>query len=199
MVDLDGARTGRPVARDSLLEITRSVGVPIQAGGGIRTLADVEELLGAGVARVVLGTAALKNPELAAEMAEMHPGKVAVGLDHRGGGREVALAGWEAGSGLSLDGALGLFETVPLASVVVTSIDRDGTLEGPDSAGLASCLELTRHDVVASGGVSSMADLRALAAMEVAGRRLAGVVVGKAILEGLVDLEEALALCEASG
>jgi phosphoribosylformimino-5-aminoimidazole carboxamide ribotide isomerase len=198
VVDLDAARTGEPVNRDTVLELIASVPVAVQVGGGIRRAEDADALLGAGAARVVIGTAALRDPALAAVLASRHPGRVAVGLDHRGGGAEVAVAGWEQGAARTLEQALAGLEGLPLAAVVITAIERDGMLEGPDVAGLASALGATRHPVVASGGVRSAADLRALRALRAAGRGLAGAIVGKALVDGVLAIEEAVAACAAS-
>jgi phosphoribosylformimino-5-aminoimidazole carboxamide ribotide isomerase len=199
VVDLDAARTGKAANRDLVLTIAKTVDVPVQTGGGVRTAADAEALLGGGVARVVLGTAALRDPELVVQLAHEFPGQVAVGLDHRGGGAEVAVSGWERGGGVTLAEALDGLVDVPIASVVVTAIERDGTLSGPDTVGLASVLALTGHSVVASGGVSAVADLVALASIDVGGRRLVGAIVGKALVDGLLTVEEAVAACAISG
>jgi|SRR5271165_5355114 len=209
VVDLDAARTGEPVNREVVLEIAARAGVPVQAGGGVRAAVDVDELLGAGVGRVVLGTAALEDPDLAVDLAERHPGRVALGLDYRrrdDGALEAASRGWTAGSGRTVSELLERVGAAALGAVVVTAIERDGTLAGPDLDGLADVLSLTGLPVVASGGVGSAADLRALAALGVAPatpdgpvRRLAGAVVGKALVDGRVELGEAIAACATSG
>ena len=199
VVDLDAARTGEPVNRDVVAAIAaavRPLGVSVQAGGGVRDQASAEALFAAGVDRVVLGTAAVEHPELVRELAADHP--VAVGLDARNG--EVAVRGWTEGSGRKVTELLARYEDAGVAAVVVTEIERDGTLTGPDVDGLASVLEATALDVIASGGVSSVADLEVLASLRAAGtRRLAGVIVGKALHDGLFSVEEAVAACEASG
>ena len=199
VVDLDAARTGAPANRRQVLEIAASGTLLVQTGGGVRTAQDVDELLSGGVARVVLGTAAVTQPQLVQELASQFPGQVAVGLDHRGAGRDVAVSGWERPSGVSLDEALSRLADVPVAAVVVTAIERDGVLAGPDTTGLSDVLARTGHDVVASGGVRSAADLRALAALTVDGRRLAGAVVGRALVDGALSVEEAMAACTPSG
>jgi phosphoribosylformimino-5-aminoimidazole carboxamide ribotide isomerase len=199
VVDLDAARTGEPRNRATVVEIVRAVKVPVQVGGGVRTMGDADALLDAGAARVVVGTAAMTDPEFLDAVTARHPGQVAVGLDHRGQGAEVAVSGWESGGGVSLDDAVVRLDKVELAALVVTSIERDGMLQGPDIAGLARVIARTRHDVVASGGVRSADDLRALGAMRVAGRALAGAIVGKALVDGVLDIEEAVRACEASG
>jgi phosphoribosylformimino-5-aminoimidazole carboxamide ribotide isomerase len=197
VVDLDAARTGRPENREVVAEVAAAVSVPVQTGGGVRDRAAVDGLLEAGVARVVIGTAAVENPDMVAEAAAAHPGRVAVGLDHRraGGGREVAVRGWTAGSGRQLLDVVAELAGAGVAAFVVTDIDRDGVLEGPDRDALAAVLAATTADVIASGGVSSAADLRALAAVEVGGHRLAGAIVGTAIYEGRISLREAVAAC----
>jgi phosphoribosylformimino-5-aminoimidazole carboxamide ribotide isomerase len=167
------------------------VGASVQTGGGVRSDAAAEALFEAGVARVVIGTAALEDPDLVRRVAARHPGGVAVGLDARG--REVAVRGWLEGSGADLLDVLPRFEDAGVAAVVVTEISRDGTLAGPDLEGLAACLERTALAVVASGGVGTLDDLRALAALEAGGRRLAGAIVGKALYESRFTLAEALA------
>lgn len=201
VVDLDAARSGRAANRAEVLAIAAAVGARVQTGGGVRSAADAEELLSGGVARVVLGTAAVTDPALLRQLAERFPGRVAVGLDHRqvpGGGREVAVDGWERGSGTSLADALARLEELPVAAVIVTSIERDGVLEGPDLQGLRLVLGSTAHEVVASGGVRSVEDLTALGRLDVDGRRLAGVVVGRALVDGTLDVREAVTACAAS-
>ena len=207
VVDLDAARTGEPVQRDLVLAIAAAVPVPVQTGGGVRTDADVDALLAGGVARVVLGTASLDDPDLVRRAAARHPGRVAVGLDHRRGptGRsEVAVRGWEQGSGRDLDDVVAGLTGSGVAALVVTAIDRDGTLEGPDLKGLAAVVAATDVPVVASGGVGSPADLADLAALvvEVPGgggtRALAGAITGRALVDGRMTVEEALAACAPS-
>jgi phosphoribosylformimino-5-aminoimidazole carboxamide ribotide isomerase len=190
MVDLDAARTGEPANRAAIAAVARSVDARVQAGGGVRDEAAAAALLDAGVARIVLGTAAMADPALVAKLASRHPGQVAVGLDARGGA--VAVRGWTEGAGVDLLDAVRRFEGMGAAALVVTEIERDGTLAGPDLEGLGSVLAATQIDVIASGGVGSLADLRALAALAVDGRRLAGAIVGKALYEGTFTVEEAL-------
>jgi len=199
VVDLDAARTGVAHNRELVLEIARRVPAAVQAGGGIRRIEDADALLGAGVARVVVGTAAMRDAAFLAEVTSRHPGRVAVGLDHRGQGAEVAVSGWEASSALTLDDALARLDEVAVAAVVVTAIERDGMLAGPDVDGLARVLAATRHPVVASGGVRSVEDLHDLASLRVEGRGLDGAIVGKALVDGVLGIEEALHACAASG
>ncbi len=198
VVDLDAARTGASENREVVAAIAAAVApdVAVQAGGGIRDQASAEALWAAGVARIVLGTAAVENPALVKELAAEHP--VAVGLDVRGG--EVAVRGWTEGSGRSLDAVLDALGGAGVAAVVVTEIGRDGTLAGPDVELFAQVLERRSGlDVIASGGIGSLADLEALASLEAGGRRLAGVIVGKALHDGVFTVKEAVAACAPSG
>jgi phosphoribosylformimino-5-aminoimidazole carboxamide ribotide isomerase len=195
VVDLDAARTGDPVNRDAVVAVAASVTVPVQAGGGVRSMADAEALLTAGVTRVVVGTAAVEHPQLVAEIAERWPGRVAVGLDHRDG--EVQLRGWLTDSGRRVIDLVPDAIASGAAAVIVTDISRDGRLGGPDVVGLAGLLEITGAPLVASGGVSSLDDLRLLAGIRAHGRGLEGVVVGKALLEGTFDVASGVAACQA--
>lgn len=205
VVDLDAARTGEPVNRPVVKAIAAAAaewGVKVQTGGGVRHQADVDELLEAGLDRVVLGTAAVADPALAIGCAEAHPGRVALGLDYRrllGGGLEPAVRGWTRGSGRRLEGLLADVAGAPLAAVVVTAIDRDGTLAGPDIEGLVQILDRTEIPVVASGGVGLLEDLLELGGLRSIehGRTLWGVVVGKALADGRLKVQEAVEACEA--
>jgi phosphoribosylformimino-5-aminoimidazole carboxamide ribotide isomerase len=195
VVDLDAARTGVPENRAVVAAIAAAVDVPVQAGGGVRDDAAVDTLLAAGVRRVVIGTAALDDPDLVPRAASRHPGCVALGLDARG--REVAVRGWVEGSGEDVVDVLDSFAGAGLAAVVVTQIQRDGTLAGPDVDGLAELLTRTGVDVVASGGVGTLGDISALASLEAGGRRLAGAIVGRALYEGAFTVEAAVAAARA--
>ena len=188
VVDLDAARSGDPVNRPFVAAIAAALDIPVQAGGGIRSIDGAAELFAAGVRRVVLGTAAVERPGLVGEVASL--GAVAVGLDVRG--RELAVHGWTESSGLLLGPALRQFEGLGAEALVVTQIEQDGTLEGPDIGMYREALEATRLDVVASGGVGTPGHLDDLAALDVDGRRLAGVIVGRALYEGNVDVADAI-------
>jgi phosphoribosylformimino-5-aminoimidazole carboxamide ribotide isomerase len=191
VVDLDAARTGEAANRAVVAAIAAAVDVPVQAGGGVRDDAAADALLAAGVRRVVVGTAALADPAWVRRLAARHPGRVAVGLDARG--RDVAVHGWTEGSGRDLVDLARGFDDAGVAALVVTEIGRDGTLAGPDLGQLGDVLAATRLDVVASGGVGTLADLRALAALDVGGRHLAGAIVGRALYEGAFALPDAVA------
>ncbi|MBJ7306589.1 MAG: 1-(5-phosphoribosyl)-5-[(5-phosphoribosylamino)methylideneamino]imidazole-4-carboxamide isomerase [Acidimicrobiia bacterium] len=189
VVDLDAARTGAPRNLDVIAAICDAVDVPIQTGGGVRSEAAADALFELGVTRVVLGTAALEDPALVRLLASRHP--VAVGLDARG--REVAVRGWEEGSGQDLLDVARGFADAGVEALIVTEIGRDGTLEGPDLDGLGEVLEATELPVIASGGVGTLADVIALDALRSAGRRLSGAIVGRALYEGAFTLSDALA------
>lgn len=197
VVDLDAARTARPENRAVVKAIADAVDIPVQAGGGLRDEFSAEALLGAGAARIVMGTAAVEDPTMVRRVAARHPGRVALGLDARHG--EVAVRGWTEGSGTGVAELLERFRGTALGAVVVTEISRDGTMSGPDMAGLATVLAATALPVIASGGVGTLEDLRSLAEVEVAGRRLAGVIVGKALHDGAFSVGEAMAACAPSG
>jgi phosphoribosylformimino-5-aminoimidazole carboxamide ribotide isomerase len=189
VVDLDAARTGDPVNRPVVAAIAASLAgrdVRVQTGGGVRSLDDASSLLDSGVARVVIGTAAVEDPSLVAAVAARWPGRVAVGLDHRGG--EVRLRGWTEGAGRSVAELVPAAVAAGATAVIVTDISRDGRMNGPDIAGLTALVGETGAPLIASGGVSSLDDVKALAA--VAG--LVGVIAGKAIYEGRLDVRAAL-------
>ncbi len=188
VVDLDAARTGEAVNLPVIAAIADAVDVPVQTGGGVRTLDAAAALADAGVDRVVIGTAAVENPELVEQVAARQP--VAVGLDARG--RDVATHGWEQGGGGDLLELAARFESSGAEAVVVTEISRDGTMSGPDTDGLAAVLAATQLAVIASGGVAALDDFAALGGVCDGDRRLAGVIVGRALYEGRFTVEQAL-------
>jgi phosphoribosylformimino-5-aminoimidazole carboxamide ribonucleotide (ProFAR) isomerase len=188
-------------ALGEIVKLAAQSGVQVQAGGGIRSDEAAEELLESGVARVVLGTAALEDPGLAGRCARRWPGRVAVGLDFRvneAGVAEAQAQGWLAGSGWSVIDLVTLWSDEPLGAVVVTQVERDGTLGGPDVDALSALLERTMLPLVASGGVGTTKDLVELAQLQRSGRRLAGAIVGKALVEGRFSVAEGIAACAAS-
>lgn len=189
VVDLDAAKSGVPENREVVAAIAKAVDVPVQTGGGVRSVEAAHALFAAGVERVVIGTAALKEPELVRALALDH--RVAVGLDAKSG--EVATDGWLQGSGRTVLDVARSFADAGVDAFIVTDISRDGTLEGPDLEGLTQVLGATPVDVIASGGVGTMEHLAALDAIQVDGRRLSGVIAGKAIYEGHVDVGAAVA------
>ncbi len=174
---------------------------------------DVRELLSGGVSRVVLGTLALDDPGLARTLAATFPGRVGVGIDYRldaDGRTEVAVRGWEQGSGRTVDELLGDLAGAGVAAVIVTAIERDGMLTGPDVGGLRQVLGSTDIPVIASGGVAAAADIEALARLEVSAgaapagtggsaRRLSGVISGRALVDGRLTVEEGVAACARYG
>jgi phosphoribosylformimino-5-aminoimidazole carboxamide ribotide isomerase len=184
VVDLDAARSGSPVNRQVVAAIAAAVRgrASVQTGGGVRSVGDAQSLADAGVARVVMGSAAVAQPSLVEAASKVVP--VAVGLDHRDG--EVAVHGWTEGSGVQLADALGWFPDA--AAFVITDIARDGMLSGPDLEGLAAAAAATAVPVIASGGVAALADLRALRVVP----GIAGVITGKALYEGRFTVAEAL-------
>ena len=188
VVDLDAARSGDPVNRELVARIAEAIRgeASLQNGGGVRTLDDARALADAGVSRVVMGSAAVRDPDLVARASEIVP--VAVGLDHRDG--ELAVHGWTEASGVRLDEALGRFPTA--SAFVITDISRDGMLIGPDVDGLAAAVAATGVPVIASGGVSSIDDLVALARIP----GLGGIITGKAVYEGRFTVADAIAALE---
>jgi len=189
VVDLDAARTGEPRNRDLVAAIAGALDVPVQTGGGVRSVEAAEALFAAGVSRVVLGTAALEDPALVRRLAAAHP--VAVGLDARG--TEVAVRGWLEGSGADVVDLAVAFGDAGVDALVVTEIGRDGTLAGPDLEGLSRVLAASSIPVIASGGIGTLDDVRALAALSVEGRTLAGAITGRAVYEGAFTVAEAVA------
>jgi len=192
VVDLDAARSGDPVNRPVVAAIAAAVDVPVQTGGGVRSVEAAQVLFDAGVTRVVIGTAAVENPHLAEQLTSAGQ-RVAIGLDGRNG--RIATHGWETETDIDVVDMAKRFEDLGVDAVVVTEIARDGTLEGPDLAGLAQVLGGTSLDVIASGGVGTMEHIRELVGLDVAGRTLAGVIAGRAIYEGTIDLVDGLAAC----
>jgi len=201
VVDLDAARGEGRANRDVVAAIARAltrVGseARVQYGGGVRSVDGAQELWSLGIARVVVGTAAVRDPSLVSQLACLRPEGVAVAADARAG--EVATQGWEEGSGLSLAELLARYEHAGVAAVVMTAIERDGTLDGPDVAGLRAALDATALPVIASGGIGTLDDLAALARLSVGGRHLAGAIAGRALYEGRFTVAEGVAACAAS-
>lgn len=185
VVDLDAARRSGD-NRATIQAMAAQVGVPLQVGGGVRDAT----LLTNGVARVVIGSMAVEAPDQVRRLAQAHPGRVAVGIDHREG--EVRVKAWQEGAGMGVAEVLARLDAPYLGAVIVTEISRDGTLAGPDLDGLTALLATTGHPVIASGGVATLDDLRELAGLRAGERRLAGVIVGKALYEGRFGIEDAL-------
>jgi phosphoribosylformimino-5-aminoimidazole carboxamide ribotide isomerase len=190
VVDLDGAFAGAPRNRASIEAILAAVAIPVQLGGGIRDLATLEAWLGKGVERAILGTAALRNPALVKEACRLFPGRVAVGIDARGG--RVAVEGWAETSDITaLDLAL-RFEDAGVAAIIFTDIERDGMMQGGNIEQTAALARRLETPVIASGGISTLAELRMLKAHEDDG--VAGAILGRALYDGRIDLAAALAI-----
>jgi phosphoribosylformimino-5-aminoimidazole carboxamide ribotide isomerase len=193
VVDLDGAFAGRPANAAAVEAILEAVpGLPVQLGGGIRSMATVEAWLSRGVQRVILGSAALKDPEFARAACRAHPGRVAVGIDARKG--LVAVEGWAQVSTMRAEELARQFEDAGAAAVIYTDIDRDGMLGGVNLEQTLALARAVSLPVIASGGVASLDDLAALAA--VASEGIEGVIIGRALYDGRVDPAAALALVE---
>ncbi len=190
IVDLNGAFAGKPINAPAVEAILGVVSVPVQLGGGIRDLATVETWLGKGVRRVILGTAAVKNPELVCEACKVFPGRIAVGIDARGG--RVAVEGWAQTSDLSAVELARRLEGCGVAAIVYTDIDRDGVLQGLNLPATAALARATSIPVIASGGLAGIADIEALLRPEHA--MLEGAIAGRALYDGRLDPREALAL-----
>jgi phosphoribosylformimino-5-aminoimidazole carboxamide ribotide isomerase len=193
IVDLDGAFAGRPVNRAAVERILRTVAIPLQLGGGIRDLATIEGWLSRGVARVIIGTAAVRDPELVKAAARQYPGRVAVGLDARDG--KVAVAGWAETSELSVLDIARRFEDAGVAAIVYTDIARDGLLKGLNLDACVALADAVDIPVIASGGLASIDDVRAL--LEPRAAKLAGAIAGRALYDGRLDAAAALALIKA--
>lgn len=192
VVDLNGAFAGKPVNADAVDSILASVAVPIQLGGGIRSLETVKLWLDKGVARVILGTAALKDPQLVIAACKAYPGKIAVGIDARAG--MVAVEGWAETSDITALDLARKFEDSGVAAIIYTDIERDGALGGPNVDATVALASAVSIPIIASGGVSKMDDLSALKAA--GGDILAGVIAGRAVYDGMVLPREAQALLD---
>ncbi len=189
IVDLDGAFAGRPVNAAAVEAIVDAVDIPVQLGGGIRDLATIEGWLARGVKRVILGTVAVKDPDLVVAACARWPGQVAVGIDARGG--RVAVEGWAEDTDIEVAALAHRFADAGVAAIIHTDIDRDGVLEGANVAATAALARAVPIPVIASGGIASLADICALAAE----RSIAGAIIGRALYDGRIELKEALDLC----
>jgi len=190
IVDLDGAFAGKPVNAAAVDRILETVGLPVQLGGGVRDMATVEGWLAKGVTRVIIGTAAVRNPELVREAAKKFPGRVAVGLDARDG--KVAVEGWAETSELSALDIAKRFEDAGVAAIIYTDIARDGLLKGLNLDATIALADAISIPVIASGGLASIDDIEAL--LEPRARKLEGVIAGRALYDGRLDVVEALKL-----
>jgi phosphoribosylformimino-5-aminoimidazole carboxamide ribotide isomerase len=198
IVDLNGAFDGESVNGDAvraILDVTRGAGVRVQLGGGIRSAEHVAGWLADGIDRVILGTAAVKDPDLVIDACKAHPGRVVVGVDARSG--RVAVEGWAETSDLAADELALRFEDAGVAALIYTDIDRDGAMEGPNVDATVALARAISIPVIASGGVSKIEDVEALLPYEADG--VAGVISGRAIYDGRIDLAAALARLRGAG
>jgi len=195
IVDLNGAFAGKPVNAPAVEAILKAITMPAQLGGGIRDLATIESWLARGIRRVILGTVAVRDPALVREACKAFPGRIAVGIDAKGG--KVAVEGWAETSELTAIDLARRFEDAGVAAIVYTDIERDGVLKGLNLAATAELARATSIPVIASGGLASLDDVKALLAPEY--DRLEGAITGRALYDGRLDAREALALLGAAG
>jgi phosphoribosylformimino-5-aminoimidazole carboxamide ribotide isomerase len=189
LVDLDGALAGSPANQQVLGDILRAIRIPSEVGGGLRSLEAVRAVLDLGATVAVLGTTAIRDPGFLEAVCSTFPGRVALGLDARDG--MLAVSGWAETTTIRVTDFAHRVNDLPLAAIIYTAIRRDGMLEGPDLQGLHAVVAATRHPVIASGGISSTQDIEALRALEPLG--VAGAIIGKALYDGRLTLEAALA------
>ncbi|OJU26414.1 MAG: 1-(5-phosphoribosyl)-5-[(5-phosphoribosylamino)methylideneamino]imidazole-4-carboxamide isomerase [Nitrobacter sp. 62-13] len=194
VVDLDGAFAGKPVNADAVERMLKAVTMPVQLGGGIRDLKTIEAWLGKGIARVIIGTAAVRDPVLVKQAAKAFPGRVAVGLDARDG--KVAVEGWAETSEVTALDIARRFEDAGVAAIIFTDIARDGLLKGLNLDATVALADSISIPVIASGGFASIADVKALLAPRA--KKLAGAIAGRALYDGRLDPAEALALIRAA-
>ncbi|MBR9862742.1 MAG: 1-(5-phosphoribosyl)-5-[(5-phosphoribosylamino)methylideneamino]imidazole-4-carboxamide isomerase [Rhodobacteraceae bacterium] len=192
LVDLNGAFAGEPVNARPVEDILKSVKVPAQLGGGIRDMATIEGWLSKGLQRVILGTVAVENPDLVRQAAKAFPGHVAVGIDARNG--MVATRGWAEETTVNVTDLARQFEDAGVAAIIYTDINRDGAMQGPNVEATADLARAVSIPVIASGGVSSMADLQAL---KDCGAPLDGAISGRALYDGQINVADAAALLKA--
>jgi phosphoribosylformimino-5-aminoimidazole carboxamide ribotide isomerase len=186
VVDLDGAREGAPVNLEHVRRIVAAVGVPVQLGGGLRDSAKVEAAISSGAERVVLGTAAVRDPDLTEAIASAHGERVVISVDARAG--RVAAEGWTESSDLTPGDVIAVLSDRGVRRFVYTPVDVDGLMEGPDLESLREVASATNAELIYSGGIGSLDDLRALAALEI--QNLGGVIVGRALYEGRFTVAE---------
>ena len=195
IVDLDGAFAGKPVNADAVDRILETIGIPVQLGGGVRDMATVEAWLGKGVDRVIIGTAAVRDPEFVKEAAKKFHGRVAVGLDARDG--KVAVQGWAETSELTVLEIARRFEDAGVSAIIYTDITRDGLLKGINWDATIALAEAISIPVIASGGLASIDDIKAM--LEPRAKKLEGAIAGRALYDGRLDPAEALALINDAG
>ncbi len=192
VVDLDGAKAGRPVNAQIVFAIVRAISIPVQLGGGLRDHRAVDAALNLGVERVILGTAAVRDPQLVSRLVQEYDARIVVGVDARDGW--VAAQGWTETSQVKADDLVRRMGVIGVRTVIYTNIARDGTLAGPDINGVEELVRVDGPDIIASGGVATCDDLLALAKTGAA-----GVVVGKALYTGAIDLQQAIKATKEQG
>ena len=190
IVDLDGAFTGRQTNLDAIIKIRQSIKIPLQVGGGIRNIGNVMNLFSAGIDRIIIGTAAIEDPEFLAYACKNYPGKVLIGIDAKDG--MVAIKGWEEVTSLSAKDLVRRLEMFGVAGIVYTDISRDGMLSGPNIDATRDIVESVKIPVIASGGVSCIDDIKHLMKIQ----NLWGAITGKAIYSGVMDLKEAIRIAD---
>jgi phosphoribosylformimino-5-aminoimidazole carboxamide ribotide isomerase len=194
LVDLDGAFAGKPVNALAVASVVRKVKIPIQLGGGIRNLKTVESWLGEGIARVIIGTAAVRDPDFVKKAARAFPGRVAVGIDARAG--KVAVSGWAEETQLEALELARLFEDAGVAAIIYTDVERDGMLQGLNLDATIALADEVSIPVIASGGFASIDDVRQL--LEPRARKLEGAIAGRALFDGRLDARAAIDLIRAA-
>jgi phosphoribosylformimino-5-aminoimidazole carboxamide ribotide isomerase len=190
LVDLDGAFAGKPVNARAVAAIRKAIKIPVQLGGGIRDIATVERWLAEGITRVIIGTAAVRDPDFVKAAARKFPGKVAVGIDARAG--KVAVSGWAEETQLEAVELARLFEDKGVAAIVYTDVERDGMMQGLNLDATIALADSVSIPVIASGGFASIDDVRGL--LQPRARKLEGAIAGRALYDGRLDAKEALAL-----
>jgi phosphoribosylformimino-5-aminoimidazole carboxamide ribotide isomerase len=194
LVDLDGAFAGKPVNALAVAAILRSVKIPVQLGGGIRNLATIERWLGEGIRRVIIGTAAVRDPDFVKQAARKFPGRVAVGIDARAG--KVAVSGWAEETQLEAVELARLFEDAGVSAIIYTDVERDGMLQGLNLDATLALADAVSIPVIASGGLASLEDVREL--LTPRARKLEGAIAGRALYDGRLDAKAALDLIRAA-
>jgi len=188
VVDLDGAFAGEPKNTEVIKEISETLKIPVQVGGGVRTEENVEFLFGIGVSRIVIGTSAYNNPDFLLRVASKYPNKIILGIDAKN--MMVAVKGWVDVTEVSACDMIKRFENVPLGGIVYTDIARDGTMQGPNTKALLEVASYSPFPIIASGGISSEDDLRNLLHLNVS--NIEGAILGKSLYSGAIDLAKAI-------
>ncbi len=187
LVDLDGAKSGKPINDANIKAITKALDIPIQLGGGIRSIERATELMEYGVDRIILGTIAIENPDIVNQLTKTNPGRIIVGIDAKNG--KVATRGWLNQSNVSATSLAERFSNIGIAAIITTDIETDGTLKGPNIEAMRSMAQASKVPIIASGGVGSISDLLSLVALEQYG--ISGIIVGRALYDGAIDFKEA--------